>query len=92
MTSLATKARDMHYKHSKAHGQNTRVRTVFLTLTKIFDLLVFFIRCSRKKNLKQGKISDFSILCARKYMMNQVPKSEIELDKCTLSFMSVILV
>ena len=48
--SLATKLplQPLLNTGSEQQGQNTRVRTVFLTLAKILDLLVFFIRCASK--------------------------------------------
>ena len=35
---------------SEQQGQNIRVRTVFLTLTKILDLLIFFHQVCKKLN------------------------------------------
>ena len=48
VTSLVTKLRDAHITGSEQQGQNTRVRTVFLTLAKILDLLVFFNQVCKK--------------------------------------------
>ena len=44
---------------SEQQGQNIRVRTVFLTLTKILDLLVFFIRYARIHILELEHLGPF---------------------------------
>ena len=46
---------------SEQQGQNIRVRTVFLTLTKILDLLVFFHRVCKNSISGYGEYSFFKI-------------------------------
>ena len=82
VTLLATKVRDDHYNHCKAQGQNNRVRvqrTVFLTLAKISDLLVFFHQvCKKFHSLSRLSCLNFSAALFARFvgslMRMQYPK------------------
>ena len=82
---------------SEQQGQNIRVRTVFLTLTKILDLLVFFHQvCKNKKvpslcatHLRQCALKTLVICLGLNPLVTNGLSHTYQMDESTLIFRDI---